>query len=69
MIAGFLAPPPDTTISSAWLATARAMVSTVSAVAVATASLSDPPAFFTRASSLSAYSIPNRSRPVLLGGG
>src|SRR6266566_1769097 len=74
--AGFFAPPPEMTISapespapSPQRPTARPMVSAVRAVAVATASLSEPPAFRTRASSLSAYSMPNRSRPVLFGGG
>jgi len=52
MIAGFFAPPPEATISSSWLPTARPIASTVSAVAVATASLSEPPAFFTRGEQL-----------------
>src|SRR5437773_4132808 len=71
--AGFFAPPPEMTTSALssfpHRAMARPIDSAVSAVAVATASLSEPPALRTRASSLSAYSIPNRSRPVLLGGG
>src|SRR6267143_539948 len=72
--AGFFAPPPEITSSALessvpQRAIARPMVSAVKAVAVATASLSEPPAFRTRASSLSAYSMPNRSRPVLFGGG
>src|SRR6266566_1157396 len=70
---GFFAPPPETTSSASGSAgiqpsTPRAIVSTVSAVAVATASLSDPPASRTRSSSRSANPMPKRSRPVLFGG-
>src|SRR5205823_3836568 len=69
------APPPEITSSASPPASgvqrssARAIVSAVSAVAVATASLSEPPACRTRPIRRSANSIPNRSRPVLLGGG
>jgi len=70
---GLRAPPPEITSSLSGPAGVqrsmpRATVSTVSAVAEATASLSEPPACWTSEIRRSANSSPNRSRPVLFGG-